>query len=138
FLLVAIQRRQRLFVGVQTALLLVALVGALASSGHQSRGLERLITGDVDLAPDAALAPRREADGVGVLAERFADAVDPAEAQRLVARLRPVDRRLAAALLPKADQQLRRGRVVRLQPAAEIGLGGEEGWTLSFQSKVGS
>ena len=40
---------------------------------------------------------------------------------------RPVDRGLARALLPEADQQLRRALVIGLQPAAEIGRGGEEG-----------
>src|SRR5207237_9166298 len=103
----------------------------------QPRGLQRLVPLDTDLAPDAALTPRREADGVGVIAERFADAVDPAETQRLVPCLRPVDRRLAATLLPETDEQFGRGGVISVKPSAEVGLSGEEGGPFSLLCHIG-
>src|SRR5690242_3362952 len=107
--------------------MLVALVGGLSCLSHQARGFERLEALDVDLAPDAALAPGREADGVGVLAQRLAMPVDPPEAKRLVARLRPVDRRLATALLPEPDEKLGRGVVIGLEPLAKFGFGRKVG-----------
>src|SRR6185369_14562248 len=100
--------------------MLVALVGRFPGGRHEPRGFQCVEALDVDLAPDAALAPRSEADGVGVIAERFADAVDPAEAQCLIARLGPVDRRFSAALLPEADEQLIRLLMIGLEPVAEI------------------
>src|SRR3569833_726721 len=106
--------------------MLVALVGRLPCCSHKPRSFQRLKALDIDLAPDAPLAPRREADGVGILAERFSVAVDPPEAKRLVACLRPVDRRLAAGLLPKADEQLRHRLMIGLEPAAEAGSGLKE------------
>src|SRR4029079_12897768 len=99
--------------------MLVLVVGADTRRRHLPRAGQRLVARDVDLAPDAALAPRREADGVGLVAQGPAHAVDPAEAERLVARRRPSDRGLAAPLLPEADEQLGRAFVIGFEPAAE-------------------
>jgi hypothetical protein len=49
--------------------MLVLLVGALALRRHEARGGQRLEALDIDLAPDAALAPRSEADRIGFIAE---------------------------------------------------------------------
>jgi hypothetical protein len=59
--------------------------------------------------------------------DRTADAIDPAEAERLVDRLRPRDAWPARALLVKADEELGRFLVVLLEPLAEVGRCAEEG-----------
>jgi hypothetical protein len=59
--------------------------------------------------------------------------VDPPEAKRLVPRLRPVDRGFPAAFLPEADEQFRRGLLICFEPAAKVGVGGEEGRLRSYE-----
>ena len=54
---------------------------------------------DVATAPDALRLARREADHVALVVARPTHAVDPAEAQGLLDRLLPRDRRLAGGLL---------------------------------------
>src|SRR5262249_50268235 len=66
---------------------------------------------DVDRAPDARRAARREADRVRRRAQAAAHAVDPAEAERLVYGLGPGDAGLAGFPLVKTDEELRRGFV---------------------------
>src|SRR5688500_8158142 len=98
------------------AVLLARRKSRLAGGRHRPFGLERRVALEVDLTPHAARPPRGEADRVALRPERLAHPVDPPEAQRLVARLRPVDRRLAAVLLPEAHEQLVGRRVVLAQP----------------------
>src|SRR5205085_7248343 len=124
--LLRIQRRECAFIGIEAALPLIFFVGADPGWSHLPRCIQRGEPLDIHLAPDASLAPRRETDGVGLVAERFADPVNPAKAQSLVARLRPVDRRLARALLPQADEQIGCGCVVGGEPGAELGFCGEK------------
>src|SRR3712207_7434921 len=45
-------------------------------------------------------------------------------------------RRLAAGFLPEADEQFPGGGVIDLQPAAEAGLGGEEGGLGGHRSSI--
>ena len=86
---------------------------------------------DVDLAPDALLPPRREADlPCRVAAAR--DAVDPAEAERLVERLLAGDAGLARADLVEADDLLARLVVVLLEPFRHSAASLEEGRLRSF------
>ena len=65
---------------------IAALEGGEARGVHPARRLELPDAADVDLAPDALRSPRREAD-VQLARRRRGDAVDPAEAKRLVERL---------------------------------------------------
>ena len=61
-----------------------------------------------------------EADRVALVAEAPANAVDPAEAERLVDRLGPGDARPPGRLLVAADQKLEFALVVLLEPGAEL------------------
>src|SRR5689334_18182662 len=102
------------------------LEGFAARRAHLP-ALDQLVSlGDVDLAPVAARLAGREADRVAVLVVAAADAVDPAEAQGHVDRLRPGHARLAAAALLEADRELRGRLVVALQPGGELARRGEE------------
>ena len=56
---------------------------------HPALLRQLLDLGDVDGAPVAALAARRESLGEALGVDRVADAVDPADAERLVDRLGP-------------------------------------------------
>jgi len=81
---------------------------------------------DVDRAPDAARAARREADRVALVIQALADTVDPAEAQGCVHRLGPGDARRARAALVEAHQQLRGAAVMPTQPGTKRGRSAEE------------
>jgi hypothetical protein len=61
----------------------------------------------------------REPLDEAVVVDAHPHAVDPADAQRLVDGLRPGQARAAGRLLVIADPQLRRGRVVSVEPVAE-------------------
>src|SRR5205085_7707954 len=89
--------------GIDTGAVPVLRVRADTRVGHPAVGGERGEAGDIDRGPDAAPAARGEADAVGLVIDAVADAVDPAEAERLVARLRPGDRGRAGGLLAEAD-----------------------------------
>src|SRR5262249_53982267 len=100
--------------------------GALAGGAHEAEVGQLGDLVDVDLAPDAGRFARGEADGVGLVVEALADAVDPAEAQGLVDGLRPGHAGAAAVSLVEADEELFLRLVVLLEPGAEEILGGEE------------
>src|SRR4029453_9074117 len=93
---------------------------------HQARLGEFLRALDVHRAPDAPGLPWCEADRVPLGVDRPADAVDPAEAQGLINRLRPGDAGLSRALLVEAHQELAARGVMLLEPRAELGRSGEE------------
>jgi len=82
----------------------------------------------VDAAPLARRLPRREPDRVVLGVDPAAQAVDPAEAQRLVHGLRPGDARLPGRHPPEAHHQLVVPGVVRREPLPPRRLGGEEAW----------
>src|SRR5262249_27705679 len=70
----------------------------------------------VDPRPLALRPPRRPALRVPVVVHRAHQSVDPAELERDLDGLGPLDRRVAARLLPVHEPDLVRGLVVRLQP----------------------
>src|SRR5687768_8674737 len=116
-----------LLVGVDRGAALVARLEGREAGGRHPPFRDQLAgAGDVDRAPDAAGAPRREADRVALVVDLPADAVDPAEAERLVHRFRPRDARPPAALLVEADEQLAGVVVMLLEPGAEVLRGREE------------
>src|SRR6185436_19876331 len=116
------------FIGVDGGLLLVALLVCAQPGRLHASELDQFRRPlDVDPAPDAALPPRREADGVALVVDALPHAVDPPETQRLVHRLRPRDRRLPRAPFPEPDQQFRLACVVLCEPPAERGRSLEEG-----------
>src|SRR5207245_4016201 len=88
--------------------------------------LQLLCALDVDRAPDAASAPRREADRVAPVVDAAADPVDPPEAERFVDRLRPGDARAARVALVETNQQLAGAAMIAREPRAKVGRGGEE------------
>src|SRR2546421_3158097 len=81
---------------------------------------------DVDIAPDAALAPGRDPLRRAVIAQRVANAVDPAEAELLVDNVLPRDRRTAGSLAVISDPEIRRRLVVDFEPRAQLGGRREE------------
>src|SRR4029453_8849492 len=97
---------------------------------HPPGSIELLRPPDVHVAPDAARPARREPDGVSIGVQAPADAVDPADAESLVHRLRPGDARLSRALLVKPDEELFRGGVVLLEPLPQGGRRPEKGWPI--------
>src|SRR5262249_54691381 len=110
-----------LLVGVDpVAVLLTGGEGLSPRRPHPAFSFQRFRARGVHHAPDAPRPPRRETDRVAFVAEAAADAVDPADAQRLVHRLRPGDALLIASLLVIADQELRLPLVVLLEPPPEL------------------
>src|SRR5919197_3600073 len=97
-----------------------------AGGRHAPQRLQLAGALGVHRAPDAALLARREADRVAVAVDRPPYAVDPAEAQRLVDRLRPRHARAPGRLLVEADQQLALRGVMALEPGPELGRCREE------------
>src|SRR2546421_3657196 len=93
--------------------------------GHATLGGQRERPADVDRAPDAARAARREADGVAALIHAPADAIDPAEAQGLIHRLGPGDARRACAALVEAHQQFCGAAVMSPQPGTKRRTAGD-------------
>jgi len=93
---------------------------------HAAQVLQLLCALDVDRAPDAASAPRREADRVAPVVDAAADPVDPPEAERFVDRLRPGDARTARVALVETNQQLAGAAMIAREPRAKVGRGGEE------------
>src|SRR5690242_12532924 len=87
---------------------------------HQAALDQRLRSLDVDRAPVAALAPRRQPLLVRVVIDRLHASVDPAEAQCLLDRFEIHHAALAARRLVEADPQLGRAPVVLLEPAPEL------------------
>ena len=88
----------------------------LAGGVHPPVGAQPLDLGDVDRAPVAARLARAEALGVALVVDPVHDAVDPAEAQRLVDGLRPRHVVARRVLLVHPDPDL--GRACRGWPRA--------------------
>src|SRR3954454_7899217 len=109
------QRAHLVLVRVDRGLLLAPLLERAQPGGLHSSELRQLRDArDVDRAPGARLFSRRETDAVTDVVDAPPHAVDPAEAERLIDRLRPSDGRLPRVLLVKADQELgSRGMVLR-------------------------
>src|SRR5438105_385069 len=105
---------------------------------HQPQLCQALDLRDIDVAPGAGRLSRRESDGVGVRTKTASDTVDPAEAQGLVHRLGPSQRRLACALLVEADEELALALVVFVEPGPELITGGEEDRLQRERSASGS
>src|SRR5437588_3069488 len=121
-------RRVALLVGVDRGTVVGAgLEGGEAGGPHPAVRDQLARAPDVHGAPRAPRLPRREANGVALVAEAPPDAVDPAEAERLVDRLGPGHTRPARRLLVEADEELALVRVMRLEPGAELLGSGEEG-----------
>ncbi len=74
---------------------------------------------DIDRAPDAAAATRREPLRPQLVVDAVADAVDPAECEADLHRVRVADRRLGDTLAIEPDPRLARGAVVRLDPPSQ-------------------
>src|SRR5262245_56910390 len=116
-------------VGVDARFVLFpGLMGLEAGRLHASFFDERLSTFDVDAAPDTAGLARREANRVTDGVDAFANAVDPAKAERFVNRLGPSHAWLARAFLVEADPQCIRGGVVFRKPRAEGRRRSKELW----------
>ena len=94
-------------------------VGSEPRLGHAARCPQRFDLGDVDRAPDAARPPRRESLDECLVVQPFLEAVDPAEAERLVDRFGVREAFLPAPEFPEPDPKLGNLRVVPLEPAAE-------------------
>lgn len=73
---------------------------------------------DVDRTPCARKLATREPDAVAHIVNPPSDAIDPAEAQGCIDRLRPGDAWLAGILLIEADQQFSVLMVMFLEPPA--------------------
>jgi hypothetical protein len=78
------------------------------------------------LLTDAAGPPRRKADFVTPRVDALAQAVDPAERERLINRFGPSHARLTGVLFAKADPEFWRAGVMFGQPRANLGGGAEE------------
>src|SRR5690606_24125663 len=114
-------------VAVDTGEIVSALLVCRQARGRHAAELgERCDPGHVHRTPDAGRLPRGEPDAVRLFTQASTDAVDPAEAERLVDRFGPGDARSSGAFLVIADQELRGRLMVGLEPRAEIGGGGEE------------
>src|SRR6185369_6465944 len=98
----------------------------LAGRSHPAGRPQLGDLGDIDRAPDSPLPVRREADDPAVARDAAPDAVDPADAQRLLDDLGPGHGRLAGRLLPGPDEELVGGPVVRIEPGAQLGRRLEE------------
>ena len=76
---------------------------------------------DVDGAPFGTWESRGESDGVAIIVDAAAHAVNPAVAQSNIERLRVGDARCAGVLLVKSDEEFAFGAVVLGEPGAEGG-----------------
>ncbi|MCK7506037.1 MAG: hypothetical protein MZV70_19495 [Desulfobacterales bacterium] len=81
--------------------------------------MSRAHLGDVDGAPVAARPPGREPLHVAGVVHAADQAVDPAEAERLVQRLLVDHAAAAGVLLVEPDPELGARSVVRREPASE-------------------
>lgn len=114
-------------VGVDARPSLVSCLECGSTSGmYETLLLQLSITPDVDSAPNAAFATRRNALGRHVVAERVPHAVDPAEAELLVNDLLPGDCGSPRTLAMVSKPQLGGSLVVRLEPGAQLGRSLEE------------
>lgn len=95
---------------------------------HLSFGDQRLSAVDVYIAPNTARPARRETNRVAGLVNFLADAVYPAEAERLIHRLGPGNAWFAGVFLVKAHQQFILCGVMLHKPRAEFGGCAKEGW----------
>jgi len=89
-------RRLSLFIGVDRGSVAIALRERGQAGGMHEPQLRKLIRpANVDGAPDTAQLPRSEADLVADGVNTFANAVDPAEAERTIDTFWPGDARTA-------------------------------------------
>ena len=93
---------------------------------HQPPTLKLLCPPDVYCAPDAISLAGRESNHVSVSVNRFADTVDPSEAERLVDRLWPGDTLCSRMRLEVSHPQLAGSSMMFLQPLPKGGLRWEE------------
>ena len=93
---------------------------------HQAGFDERVGLFDVDRAPFGAGEARGESDGVAIIVDASAHAVNPAITQSNIERLRIGDARCAGVLLVKSDEELAFGAVVLSEPFLEIDCRVEE------------
>jgi hypothetical protein len=89
--------------------------------GHSSRGRELADSANVHRAPDAPRFSRGEANRVAVGIAPAPDRVDPAERQGLIEGFLIGDALLSRAFLIEAQQYLRLGTMLALEPRAEVG-----------------
>jgi hypothetical protein len=75
---------------------------------------------DIGRAPNAAAPPRRKSNLVTDFVNTLPDPVNPTKTKRFIDGFWPRDARLSRILFVEADPKLSRGRVILLQPAAEI------------------
>ena len=121
------RRRLALLVGVDARLVVRATLECDAPRGrHQPLPEQDRHARNVDAAPDAPRAARREADGVARFVQAAADTIDPAVTKSLVHRLGPGHARLAGILLVETDQQFIGRPMVLREPRAEQGRRREE------------
>jgi len=87
-----IQAESAILIGVQPGPRLIpSLEGGPTAWMHETLPLQLREAPDVDIAPDAALAPGRKPLRGGAIGKRVANAVDPTEAELLVDNLGPGD-----------------------------------------------
>jgi len=92
------------------------------SRSHEPLARELFDFPDVDRAPGTCLPPGREANAIAYFVNRFADPVNPAEAERFVNGLWPCHAGFAAVHFVETYQQFGFFLVVFLQPLPEVGL----------------
>src|SRR5687767_9877130 len=80
-----------------------------------------------DGAPAAARAPRGDTNAVALLVDRLPHAIDPPDAECVVAGLGPGHAGVGAAVVADADEELGHSIVVLLEPLPEVGRRTEEG-----------
>ena len=93
----------------------------LACLGQQAACLHLRVAAAIDRRPAAVRRARRELPHVAIVVEALHEAVDPAEAQRLLHGGFVVDVRLARVQLVKHEPDLGRGPMVLSQPGAPRG-----------------
>jgi hypothetical protein len=96
--------------------------------------LQPRITAQVDFAPDAAGFSGAKADREGFAIYGMAYAINPAEAKRLVERLRVRNTSAARAGFAETQTNLASGRVVGFQPCAPVRRGAERLWLHTFMT----
>src|SRR5689334_10377064 len=87
---------------------------------HPARLLQLFDAGDVELAPVAACAARRETSCHRVVINAVRLTIDPAKTQRLDHGFVVAHTRLIGALLPEADPLRSRFVVIGLEPLAKL------------------
>src|SRR5580704_3167095 len=108
-----------LLVGVDLGVISVPLCkGRQACGVHEAQGGELGGASNVDCAPDTSRLARGKPNLVADFVDAFADAVDPAEAERAVDCFRPRDAGPSGAPLLKADPKFAGPGVMLLQPDA--------------------